>query len=99
MEDEMFEELLASVREAGEIMRGEREPSRIFVVDPVNVQAIRDNLELSQADFARLMGISVKTLQNWEQGRRKPQGAARVLLLIAANNPQAIWDVVGGPFD
>ena len=99
MEDELFEELLASVREAGQIMRGELEPGRVFVFEEPDVHAIRDNLELSQSEFARLMGISVRTLQNWEQGRRKPQGPARVLLMVAAKNPQAIWDVVGGPFE
>ncbi|NJK93177.1 MAG: helix-turn-helix domain-containing protein [Blastochloris sp.] len=54
----------------------------------------RSSLGLSQNDFARLMGVSVDTLQNWEQGRRKPAGAARVLLRIAAKHPEAVLEVV-----
>ncbi len=53
----------------------------------------RENLGLSQAQFARLMGVSVRTLQEWEQGRRAPSGAARTLLLIANRNPKALLDV------
>ena len=53
----------------------------------------RDGMGLSQAQFARLMGVSVRTLQDWEQGRRAPSGAARTLLLIANRNPKALLDV------
>lgn len=53
----------------------------------------RESLGLSQAQFARLMGVSVRTLQEWEQGRRAPSGAARTLLLIANRNPKALLDV------
>jgi putative transcriptional regulator len=49
---------------------------------------------LSQGEFARLLGISVDTLQNWEQGRRKPSGAARVLLKVAARHPEAVLEAV-----
>jgi DNA-binding transcriptional regulator YiaG len=52
--------------------------------------AARRKLGLSQTEFARLMGISVRTLHNWEQGWRKPTGAARVLLRLAALNPRAV---------
>lgn len=94
MSDELFEELLESVREAKAIMRGEKEASRVFVVEKPDVKQIREGYELSQTEFAALMGISVKTLQNWEQGRRNPRGAARVLLQVAAKHPEAVWDVV-----
>jgi len=94
MEDEMFNELLASVREAQAIMHGEVAPSRIFEVNEVDVKSIRAQYQLSQTEFAALLGISVKTLRNWEQGRRFPEGPARVLLLVAAKHPEAIWDVV-----
>ena len=96
MNDELFAELLASVREGGKILRGEAEASRSFVVDKshVDVKAIREKYELSQSQFALLLGISVKTLRNWEQGRRTPEGPARVLLQIAAKHPDAVWDVV-----
>jgi putative transcriptional regulator len=94
MKDEMFEELIASVREGGKILHGKAKPSRSFVVETPNVKKIRSNYKLSQPEFAALMGISVKTLQNWEQGRRAPEGAARVLLQVAAKHPEVIWDVV-----
>ena len=94
MKDELFQELVESVREGAAIMRGESVPSREFVVEVPDVKIIRENYKLSQVEFAALLGISVKTLQNWEQGRRIPEGAARVLLQVAAKHPEAIWDVV-----
>lgn len=94
MKEELFSELLESVREGGAILRGEKEPSRSFEVEAPNVQAIRDSYQLSQSEFAALLGISVDTLQNWEQGRRTPAGPARVLLQVAARHPEAVWDVV-----
>jgi putative transcriptional regulator len=57
---------------------------------PVDVKAIRQRLRQSQAQFARMIGVSVATLQNWEQGRRRPEGPARALLQVAAVNPQAV---------
>jgi putative transcriptional regulator len=95
MKDELFNELLASVREGGAILRGEIAPSRSFEVKPLDVKSIRAQYKLSQREFAMMLGISVKTLRNWEQGRRVPEGPARVLLLVAAKHPEAIWDVVG----
>jgi putative transcriptional regulator len=94
MKDEMFTELVASVREAGAILRGDVKPSRTFVVDQMDIKAIREKYELSQNEFAGMLGISVSTLRNWEQGRRAPEGPARVLLQVAARHPNAVWDVV-----
>jgi len=94
MKEELFNELVESVREGGKILRDKKKPSRIFVIEAPNVKKIRTGYELSQNEFAALMGISVKTLRNWEQGRRAPKGAARVLLQIAAKHPEVIWDVV-----
>ena len=94
MKDELFNELVASMREGGAILRSEKTPSRAFAVDGPNVKRIRANYQLSQNEFAALLGISVKTLRNWEQGRRKPEGPARVLLQVAAKHPDAVWDVV-----
>lgn len=94
MNEELFAELLESVREGGAILRGEKEPSRMFVIESPDVKHIRERFELSQTEFAVLLGISVKTLQNWEQGRRSPHGAARVLLQVAARHPEAIWEIV-----
>ena len=94
MKDELFNELLESVREGGAILRGEKAPSRTFTMEKPDVQQIRANYNLSQNEFATLLGISLDTLQNWEQGRRSPQGPARVLLQVAAKHPEAVWDVV-----
>ncbi len=94
MKDELFNELVNSVREGGKILRGKAKPSREFTVEAPDVKKIRSNYKLSQNEFAALMGISVKTLRNWEQGRRVPEGAARVLLQVAAKHPEVIWDVV-----
>ena len=58
-----------------------------------SVAHIREGTGLSQARFALLLGVSVRTLQEWEQGRRAPSGAARTLLLIAERNPRALLDV------
>jgi len=94
MKDELFNELVVSVREGGAILRGETKPSRAFAIDGPNIKRIRANYQLSQGQFAALLGISVGTLRNWEQGRRTPEGPARVLLQVAAKHPNAVWDVV-----
>lgn len=94
MKEEMFEELKKSLREGGAILRGDAVPSRSFVMKEPNARSIRKRYALSQKEFAELLGISLKTLRNWEQGRRKPQGPARVLLLVAAEHPNIVWDVV-----
>jgi putative transcriptional regulator len=94
MKDELFKELVASVQEGGAILRGERAASRQFIVDGPDVKRIRANYKLSQGEFARMLGISVATLRNWEQGRRTPEGPARILLQVAAKHPEALWDVV-----
>lgn len=95
MRRENFEELLESVRQAGRILRGEAKPSREFSYSPEDVQAIRKKLKKSQDEFALMLGVSVATLRNWEQGRRRPHGPARALLKIAAENPKAVEKALG----
>lgn len=85
-----FDQLVTSIRQAGKIRRGESKPSRVVEFAPVDVKAIRQRLGKSQAEFARMIGVSVATLQNWEQGRRRPEGPARALLKVAAENPEAV---------
>jgi putative transcriptional regulator len=63
------------------------------IVNVPSVAGIREKTGLSQARFAALLGVSVRTLQDWEQGRRAPSGAARTLLLVADRNPRALLDV------
>lgn len=94
MKDQLFNELVKSVKEAGSILRGEIRPSRKFVIKPPDVKNLRKKYNLSQNAFADLFGISVKTLRNWEQGRRTPLGPSRVLLLVAAKHPEAILDTI-----
>lgn len=62
---------------------------------PHDIKAIRVGLEKSQAEFARMIGVSVSTLQNWEQGRRQPEGPARALLRVTAENPDAVARALG----
>ncbi len=79
-----------------EVLEGLRQLKRGEVGRVINVPsvaAIRERTGLSQARFASLLGVSVRTLQEWEQGRRAPSGAARTLLMIAAKNPQALLEV------
>jgi putative transcriptional regulator len=94
MNDEMFAELEASLKEGMAILRGEIPPARVFEYGAPDVKSIRQDLQLTQHQFAALMGISIRTLQNWEQKRRVPEGPARVLLMVAARHPQAVLDVV-----
>ena len=95
MKKEMFNELLQSVKEATAIERGARKPSRSFEVKTAgDVLKVRNRLGLSQARFATLLGISEDTVQNWEQGRRQPTGAAQVLLKVAARHPKAVLESV-----
>jgi putative transcriptional regulator len=85
------------VRDIGaEILEGLREIKRGEVGRVINVPDVaqaRRKTGLSQSRFAQLLGVSVRTLQDWEQGRRAPSGAARTLLAIAAKNPQALLEV------
>ncbi len=90
MRKQDFDNLVESVREAGRIRRGELEPDRVTEFKPVDVKAVRRRLGKSQSEFARMIGVSVATLQNWEQGRRRPEGPARALLRVAAANPEAV---------
>ncbi len=95
MKDDLFNELLDSVKEGSNILRGEQEPSRKFPYNSLDIKHIREKYNLTQEQFAVMLGISVRTLRNWEQGRRVPEGPAMVLLRVADRNPKAILDVVG----
>lgn len=115
MRDDLFNELLESVREGGAILRGEKEASRAFgdakprkgarakpaarkrlETETLDVAAIRRRFDLSRPKFAALLGISPRTLEGWEQGRREPEGAAKVLLKVAAAHPEAVLQTVAG---
>jgi len=88
MDKELFDDLVQSLKEAGDIANGVSEPSRRFEMVTTDVKATRERIGLSQGEFARLMRVSVKTLQNWEQHRRSPTGPAAALLKIVAASPE-----------
>jgi putative transcriptional regulator len=96
MKKQLFEDLVSSMREAGKIHRGEVAPSRTFAFDPEDVRRIRAKLHKSQSEFARMIGVSVATLQNWEQGRRQPEGPARALLVVASKAPSVVEKALAG---
>ena len=85
-----FEKLLESVQQAGDIASGRRGVSRAFNVAPNNIKALRAQTQLSQPDFAALLGVEVSTLRNWEQGRREPTGPAKALLRAIRNDPKNV---------
>lgn len=84
-------ELLQSIRDvkAGKV-------GRVNLVKTTSAAEARQRLGLSQSQFAKLLGVSVRTFQDWEQGRREPSGAARTLLRVAALRPDAIHEVLAG---
>jgi len=89
-----FDDLIKSVRQAGKIRRKKMRPSRAMAFKPADIRGIRDSLGKSQTEFAMMIGVSVATLRNWEQGRRIPDGPAQALLRVAAQNPNAVADAL-----
>ncbi len=94
MKKKHFERLLASIKEAGEIKAGHKKPSRVYEIKPPEIKTVREKLNVSQSEFALMIGVSVRTLQNWEQGRRRPEGPAKALLRVASRNPSAVLDAL-----
>lgn len=88
MKNEMFSELLESVQEMDEILKGSVTPSRVTEFSEPEVKNIRERVGLSQSRFATLIGVSKRTLENWEQGRRHPTGPAKTLLRILDADPE-----------
>ncbi len=91
-----FQELLSSVRQAGQIRRGARKPSRTTAFRSADIKAVRAKLDVSQPEFALMIGVSVATLRNWEQGRRTPDGPALALLRVASKNPELVAAALHG---
>jgi putative transcriptional regulator len=90
MKANAFGDLLDSVRQAGSIRRGTLKPARVTKFKPADVKALRSSLGQSQAEFALMIGVSVGTLRNWEQGRRRPEGPALALLRVTTTNPRLV---------
>jgi len=96
MDKELFTELTKSLKEAAAISRKESKPSRIFHIEVPDVKKVRQKTGLSQTMFAQLIGVKLKTLQNWEQHRRHPRGAAAALLTIVSREPKAALKALYG---
>jgi putative transcriptional regulator len=88
-------ELIASMQEAAAILRGERDAARVHLPPgDVDVRAIRERLGLTRPAFARRFGLAVAAVRDWEQGLRRPDPAARVLLMVIARSPETVAEVV-----
>ncbi len=85
-----FDRLIESVKQAGQIRRGEIKPSRQFEINPIDVKTVREKMNKSQSEFALMIGVSLATLQNWETGRAKPEGPAQVLLKVIEQSPRSV---------
>ncbi|MBL7114539.1 MAG: helix-turn-helix domain-containing protein [Kiritimatiellae bacterium] len=94
MKKELFNELVESIEEAGKIRKGLAKPSRVFRYRPVDIKRIRNRLHVSQSQFSLMIGVSRSTLQNWEQGRREPEGPAKALLRVVDKQPQAVLEAL-----
>jgi putative transcriptional regulator len=95
MDKQHFDQLVKGIREmkrhmAGKSVRGARTTS----VDEPDVRAIRKAADISQSQFAKLIGVNLRTLQNWEQRRTRPTGPARALLKIVASNPKSALEAL-----
>ena len=92
---DVTDELMASLNEAAEIHAGVRKPSRVWHPPAdVDVRAIRARTKLSQASFARRFGFTASAVREWEQGRRQPEAAARVLLMVIDKRPDVVDEVL-----
>ena len=94
MNDTMFNELLESTKQAVAISKNTLPASRRFTITPPDIAAIRNTTDKSQEDFARMIGVSVGTLRNWEQGRRKPEGPALALLKLVSADPAYVEKIL-----
>ncbi|MDC7228782.1 MAG: helix-turn-helix domain-containing protein [Sphaerochaetaceae bacterium] len=94
MNEKDFVLLVESIQEGGKILRKEKKPARIFIFSPPDIKNIRKNAKATQIEFASMIGVSVATLRNWEQGRRTPEGPALALLKVASVDPQYIKNIL-----
>ena len=97
MGSKAFESIAAGLREAIAYARGDKSQGRLHrvYVPDIDVERIRRQLGLSQVDFAAAFGVSVATVRNWEQGRRRPHGPARVLLVVIEKAPGVVLEAIG----
>ena len=94
MKKKLFGDLVESLSQAGRIRKGQLAPGRMKKFNPLDVKRIRNGLHVSQSQFAMMIGVSKSTLQNWEQGRREPDGPARALLCVVEKQPRAVLEAL-----
>lgn len=96
MSKRVYNEIMEGLQEAIAYSRGEKTAAKAHRVKvrEVNVKKARGALNLTQDQFAAAFGVSLKTVQNWEQGQREPRGAARVLLNVIERNPKAVQEAI-----
>ena len=86
-------EILAGIQEIKDFKAGKIDLKTRVLAEPSPPKEIRAKLNLSQAAFAGLMGVSLRTVQDWEQGRREPSGPAKALLRIAEQRPEVFMEL------
>lgn len=94
MDNKHFEELVKSMEEGAAMVHGQKKPSRRFAFPPLEIQKIRLKTGKTQLAFSHLLGVSVKTLRNWEQGQRTPNGPAQALLKIVSKHPELVEETL-----
>ena len=90
MDANMYNDIIESVEQAVSIAKGKSKPSRVFEYKPVDIKRIREKLHFSQTKLAHMIGVSPRTLQNWEQGRREPTKTAQAILRVFEFNPGVV---------
>lgn len=90
-----FNLMLANVRQVSARARSRRRPTRPDEIDALTIKRLRAWTQLSQPEFARLLGVELSTLRNWEQGRREPTGPARALLWAICSDPEPVLRALG----
>jgi putative transcriptional regulator len=90
-----FNLMLANVRQVSARARSRRRPTRPDEIDAITIKRLRAWTQLSQPEFARLLGVELSTLRNWEQGRREPTGPARALLWAICSDPEPVLRALG----
>ncbi|MCW7555363.1 helix-turn-helix domain-containing protein [Endozoicomonas gorgoniicola] len=91
----VFDDIMQGLDEAVEFTKGKQSGAIVHDVSPLDVKDIRQQLDMTQEEFARAVGVKLPTLRHWERGDRKPNGPARVLLNLLAREPKQIVAMLG----
>jgi len=88
--------MIASAKQALAFSRGENDDCVVHIPDQIDVARIREKINMSQSQFAASFGVSVRTVQEWEQGRAVPSGSARAFLTVIDREPEAVRRALAG---